>query len=347
MLRPVWVGALAGVTVLLLVANSSLIGDIKMSSYIDNSRCAVGIPVTDRDAEYAHQVVKSAAEAAVMSGLTLDFFLAHRATDQLVQPTYAAAILAHGLGAKLEIVIVQDYTEFKGDGPINTAIQRHLSIVRNTLLDTVQSQGYRCFLSLDADVLLHRTTLQQMLTTDHGVVTALYPSRWLRPDADSVIMMLRDQSDMARLTLAVQQTLGTSSAAAPEPEKAVDFPCNYLDGVINFHLQNLSQPQVATAFVAGGCTLVRGAAMDVRTSHMTMTCAVSLGSRQHCFWYHGEDVGWGFNFMRHGYHPHVLTQHVVTHLAAHKAPTNLVPLPDQWPVNLTGRSISLPLQLCT
>jgi len=332
---------------LLLVGNSSRTGHIGITSYIDNSRCAVGIPVTDRDAEYADQVVKSAVEAALMSGLTLDFFVAHRATDKLVQPTYASAIRAHGLGAKIEGVIVKEYTEFKGAGPINEAIQRHLSVVRNLLLDTVQSQGYRCFLSLDADVLLHPTTLQQMLTTDHSVVTALYPARWLRPDADSVIMMLRKQSEMARLTLDVQQNLGIASAAAPEPATAINFPCKYLDGVINFHLQPLPHPQLTTPFVAGGCTLVRGAAMDVRTSHMSLKCSVSLGPREHCFTYHGEDVGWGFNFMRHGYHPHVLTQHVVTHLAAHKAPTNLVPLPEVWPVNLTGRSVALPLKICT
>ena len=86
--------------------------------------------------------------------------------------------------------------------------------------------------------------------------------------------------------------------------------------------------------------------MAVRMSFRSLMCCVSLQSNKHTFWYHGEDVGWSLNLMQAGYTPYVLTDLLVKHIAAHKAPTDLVPLKQRWPIDLTGRRFSLPAFKC-
>lgn len=120
-----------------------------------------------------------------------------------------------------------------------------------------------------------------------------------------------------------------------------------LKAVVNYHLRKEEALSAPSVFITGGCTLIRGTAMAVRTSMAVMRCEARLSEKQqHCFKFHGEDVGWGFNLLRQGIVPHVLTQHLVVHLAAHKAPTDLVPLYDEWPLNLTGRVLAVPLDKC-
>lgn len=147
----------------------------------------------------------------------------------------------------------------------------------------------------------------------------------------------------------LRQKLEAELVAMGTRDEQLNSPCNFIEGVINFHVppnNGAIAPTVPTFMVTGGCTLVKGKAMAVRMSFRSMMCCVSLQNDKHTFWYHGEDVGWSLNMMREGLTPHVLTSHLVKHIAAHKAPTDIVPLKQRWPIDLTGRRFSLPAVKC-
>jgi len=150
--------------------------------------------VTDRDAPYAKEVLGGIVAAAGIAGVSIDVMLARRAGDSRVAEHYAEAQAAQRgkwAGYVMDL-IVDNYVDFK-DGPIDTKLQRRLVTIRNKLIDAAQQQGYECFLSVDADVVLQPDTLQRMIESEHDVVTAVYAPRWLRPDASSVLMNLRDE----------------------------------------------------------------------------------------------------------------------------------------------------------
>ena len=179
--------ALVGVVSLLIFYQLST----SRHSTVTSVRCPAGIPVTDRDAPHAKEVLSGLVEAGRQAGVALDVMLARRAFDAKVGQFYteaAASLRGHWDGQVKEIV-VKDYADFK-PGPIDTELQRRLVHIRNELLDAAEQDRYECFLSVDADVVLQQDTLQKMMQSEQSVVTALYAPRWLRPDANSVIMML-------------------------------------------------------------------------------------------------------------------------------------------------------------
>lgn len=157
-------------------------------------RCLVGIPVTDRDAPHAKQVLDGIVTAAGVAGVAVDVMLAHRAADSLVGQHYAEAEVAQGgrWSGRVKDMVVDSYENFK-EGAIAIKLQRQLVLIRNALLDAAQQQGYQCFLSVDADVVLQPDTLRRMMESEQEAVTAIYAPRWLRPDASSVLMTLRDE----------------------------------------------------------------------------------------------------------------------------------------------------------
>lgn len=211
---------LGGIMCVFLVAGSFV---YHKNANNKHAQCLVGIPVTNRDATHATAVVEAAVLAAERSGVSLDFAIAHRASDTLVEQAYVAALDGHGSG-RLHSIVVSEYDAFDGTSGIETQLQTRLGEIRNQLLDAAQRQGYTCFLSLDADVLLQPETLQLMLGSGQEVVTALYPARWLRPDAGSVISMIRDPREMAGLVARVQGT----SASEPLGIMAA-APCGFLE----------------------------------------------------------------------------------------------------------------------
>jgi len=306
-------------------------------------RCLAGIAVTNRDAQYAVQVVHGAVESARRAGLILDILVAHRTSDALVRRMYSEAVATlRERHSMLDEIVTDEYTEFGGQDSIGENLQARLSHIRNQLLDAAQQRGYECFLSLDADVVLKPDTFTKMLELDQDVVTAIYSPRWLRPDADSVVLALRDTRDFPQFAHELNAML------AADKDSRLERLCGHLDGVINFHKITSSSAAQMSIVVSGGCTVVRRGALSVRTVYGKIHCAAQLGTgQQHCFHYRGEDVGWGFNLIRAGYIPYVLTEHMPVHINAHAAPTDLMPLPSVWPINLTGKVMSLPLQACS
>ena len=178
-------------TLLCMLAMVRLLAKTKQP---DAVHCLAGIPVTDRDAPHAKEVLGGIVTAAGVAGVTVDVMLAHRAADSTVGQHYAEAEVAlRGTwSGRVKDMVVDDYKDFE-QGPIDVKLQRRLVLIRNALLDTAQQEGYQCFLSIDADVVLQPGTLRRMMESEHEAVTAVYAPRWLRPDASSVLMMLRDE----------------------------------------------------------------------------------------------------------------------------------------------------------
>ena len=161
---------------------------------------------------------------------------------------------------------------------------------------------------------------------------------------DSVILMLRNEKDRNQIVKKLIQDRNENTG--------LTWPCNYLKGVLNYHIHNQASREMDEHFVeptfvvTGGATFVRGSAMAVRTVFGQIHCAADLGETKHCFDYRGEDMGWGLNFMRAGHVPYVLVEHLVKHLAGGKDPTALVPGKKAWPVDLRGKRLALPLTQC-
>ena len=108
-------------TLLCMLAMVRLLAKTKQP---DAVHCLAGIPVTDRDAPHAKEVLGGIVTAAGVAGVTVDVMLAHRAADSTVGQHYAEAEVAlRGTwSGRVKDMVVDDYKDFE-QGPIDVKLQ--------------------------------------------------------------------------------------------------------------------------------------------------------------------------------------------------------------------------------